>query len=150
MSRLSSEVVGDDCISIEYRILHRGLELESSGAGQAVDYQLGQGDWPDVLEKALLGAREGDCLSLHFEASDKLFGRPDPARIVDMDRRDFNREPEPGELIEFEMANGERVEGQVLLLYDDKIQVDFNHPYAGRELDIEIRIISIRKKVKRL
>ncbi len=144
MSRPASEVAGNDRISIEYRILHRGRELESSKPGRVVDYQLGQGDWPDALEKALLGARAGECLSLHFEASDNLFGRPDPARIIDMDRRDFGREPGPGELIEFEVANGERVEGQVLLLYDDKIQVDFNHPYAGRELDIEIKIISIR------
>ena len=143
MSRSADAIGSRDRVGIEYRILHRGRELEASEPGQVVDHQLGQGDWPAALEQSLIGAGVGDQLSLHFAVSDALFGQPDPERIIDMDRQDFDREPEPGELIEFQIANGERVEGQVLLMVDDKIQVDFNHPYAGRELDIEIKIVSI-------
>ena len=143
MPRKGGQVGGNDSLKINYRIMHRGRELEASEPGEATMFQLGQGDWPLPLERAMVGAKPGDTLALHFKAGDELFGRPDPERIIDMELQDFSREPQPGELIEFELSNGEHIEGQVLLMVDDKIQVDFNHPYAGRELDIEIEIVSI-------
>ena len=146
MSEPGKKVAVGDTIEIDYRIRHKGDEMEASEPGTPVVYTLGQGQWPGTLEAAMMGAREGDHLSLHFDASDHLFGRPDPERIVEMERQDFTSEPNPGELIEFELGSGERIEGQVLLVINDTIQVDFNHPYAGRELDIDIEIVSIQDR----
>lgn len=146
MPESEKRVGSGDRLRIVYSIRHQQRVLEASDAGESVVYSMGQGQWPQALEAAMLEAREGDRLQLHFDAADNLFGRPDPDRIVEMEQGDFAVEPNPGELIEFELSNGERIEGQVLLVIGDTIQVDFNHPYAGRELDVEIEIISILER----
>jgi FKBP-type peptidyl-prolyl cis-trans isomerase SlpA len=133
----------DDLLKISYKISHRNKLLEEVASSEAVEYRMGEGNWPIQLELAMLGEITGSCLKIQLMAKDDAFGRVDPDRIMQMDRLDFSSQPQPGELIEFEFEHGEPVEGQVLRILDDKIEVDFNHPYAGRDLDIEIQIKSI-------
>jgi FKBP-type peptidyl-prolyl cis-trans isomerase SlpA len=95
------------------------------------------------LELAMRGEKVGAQLDINLEAVDNAFGAADAGRVVTMDTIDFKTEPQPGELIEFKLENGETLEGQILSVFADKIEVDFNHPYAGRDLNIKIQIVSI-------
>ena len=104
---------------------------------------MGAGQWPPQLELAMLGECAGAQLKIDLNASDNAFGAPDPERIVAMEAVDFEAAPEPGELIEFRLPDEQMLEGQVLAVFGDKIEVDFNHPYVGRDLTFEIHIHTI-------
>ena len=136
-------VTENDRLLISYEIRHQKQILEKSPPHETVEYLMGTGQWPVQLELAMLGEMVGECLSIKLKASDNAFGPAEPDRIVSMDAIDFENPPDPGELIEFKLENGENVEGQILSVFADKIEVDFNHPYAGRDLDIQIQIVSI-------
>ncbi len=140
----STRVVGqEDRLLIAYTIRHQEQVLETNAPGEPVEYIMGEGQWPIQIELAMLGEKAGEQLVLHYKAGDDVFGRTDPERIVTMDAIDFKSEPDPGQLIEFNLENGEMIEGQILSVFADKIEVDFNHPYAGRDLNILIQIVSI-------
>jgi FKBP-type peptidyl-prolyl cis-trans isomerase 2 len=136
-------IANDGSLRINYTISHHDKVLEASAQGEPVKYQMGTGQWPVQLELAMLGEKVGAQLDIKLLAADEAFGCVDPERVVTMDAIDFKAEPQPGELIEFNLENGECLEGQILSVFADKIEVDFNHPYAGRDLNIKIQIVSI-------
>ena len=143
MNKLARVVAQDDHLLITYTIRHRDQILEANAPGEPVEYRMGEGQWPIQIELAMLGEKVGEQLVLQYKVGDNVFGCTDPERIVSMDAVDFKSEPEPGELIEFNVDNGDMIEGQILSVFADKIEVDFNHPYAGRDLNILIQIVSI-------
>ena len=117
--------------------------LEGTEPGQTVAYQMGQGQWPIQLEFAMLNEPLGSEINLHLCASEQAFGVADPERIILMPIDDFPEPPEIGALLEFSLPNSEVTEGQVLKIAGDQVEVDFNHPYAGRDLSVTIKLVSI-------
>lgn len=136
-------VTAEDRLLISYDISCAGEQLEASDLGQTVEYHMGQGLWPIQLELEMLNETVGANLLIAIRAVDDVFGKIDPERMITLQLADFRHTPVSGELIEFELPDGETVEGQVLRLLGDQVEVDFNHPYAGRDLDFKIRIESI-------
>lgn len=132
-----------DRLLIRYEISHAGLVLEGGMDDGNHSYTMGEGRWPEQIETKMLGLKQGEKVQLKFMAADKAFGAPNPERIVQMSRSDFTDEPDLGGLIEFELPDGQVIEGQVLSMFNDNIEVDFNHPYAGRDISMQICIESI-------
>ncbi len=133
----------EDHLMISYAVWHQEQKLESCAPQEPVEYQMGAGQWPPQLELAMLGEAAGAQLNIHLKASDNAFGTPDPERIVSMQAVDFEKEPEPGDLIEFRLAEGGVRGGHGLVGCGDTIGVDVNHPYVGRDLTFEIHIHTI-------
>lgn len=139
----SQTVTAQARLLISYDIRCGGEQLEASEPDQPIEYRMGQGLWPIQLELEMLNEVVGTRLQVVVSAVDNVFGHIDPERVMQLQQADFSHTPDPGELIEFELPDGEKVEGQVLRTFGDQVEVDFNHPYAGRDLDIQIRIESI-------
>ena len=139
----SQSVTSESRLLITYDISCGGEQLEASELDEAVEYQMGQGMWPIQLELEMLNEAVGTNLQVVVRAVDNVFGKLDPERVMQLQQNDFSQAPEPGELIEFELPDGETVEGQILSTFGDQVEVDFNHPYAGRDLNIRIRIEAI-------
>jgi len=143
MPKQNQRISNDDGLMISYTIKHQEQVLESVAAQEAIGYQMGTGQWPIQLELAMLGEQAGARLRIEVRSADNVFGSADPDRIVTMDRVDFASPPQPGELVEFALVDEQGLEGQVLSVFGDKIEVDFNHPYVGRDLIFDIHIHSI-------
>lgn len=143
MSGHSRNVNVADHLLIRYEISHAGKVLEGGMEGGNHKYTMGEGQWPEQIETKMLGLKQGEKIQLNFDAADKVFGAPNPERIVQMKRSDFTKEPDLNGLIEFELPDGQLIEGQVLSMFDDSIEVDFNHPYAGRDISMQVYIESI-------
>lgn len=137
------KVTSEARLLISYSICCGGEQLEATEPDETIEYQMGQGLWPIQLELEMLNENVGTRLQVAIRAVDNVFGNIDPERVMQLQQQDFSQAPEPGELIEFELPDGETIEGQVLKTLGDQVEVDFNHPYAGRDLDIQIRIKSI-------
>lgn len=137
-------------VLIEYQIHADGILLEGSDPGQPVVYQMGQGQWPVPLELAMLNEPVGSEIELYFSAGDQVFGSVDSERIIVMQIDDFSSTPEVGALLEFSLPNSETTEGQVLKIMGDQVEVDFNHPYAGRDLRVNIKLLAIVSKPREI
>lgn len=139
----SVNVTAEARLLISYDINCGGEQLELVESHAPIEYQMGQSLWPIQLELEMLNEVAGASLKVQVRAVDNIFGEIDPERVMQLQQGDFDHAPDPGDLIEFELPDGETIEGQVLRLFGDQVEVDFNHPYAGRDLDIQIRIESI-------
>lgn len=129
-----------DRILIRYEIRHQQQILEATEGDETIEYHMGEGHWPDQIESEILGKPVGATLEVNLLASDNAFGPIDPGRILTMQARDFAHVPEPGALVQFTLPDGEETEGQVLRVFGEQLEVDFNHPYAGRDLSFKIQI----------
>ncbi|MBF8223557.1 MULTISPECIES: FKBP-type peptidyl-prolyl cis-trans isomerase [Halomonadaceae] len=141
----------------EYRIdegmevtLHFTLKLED---GAVVDstkekapatFQLGDGNLPPGFEAPLKGLTDGDTGSFEI-APEHAFGQHNPQNIQRLKREDFGDEAlEVGTVMSFADPSGGELPGVISAIDGDQIDVDFNHPLAGRTLTFEVEVISVK------
>ena len=124
--------------------LEDGTMAESTFGAEPLTFTLGDGTLVLGLELGLYGLVPGDIqrLELHPE---QAFGLRDPANIHAVPRADFDPaiELKPGVIVGFETADGDELAGAILSLDADSVEVDFNHPLAGRTLVYDVEILDV-------
>ncbi len=124
--------------------LEDGTVAESTFDDEPLVFTMGDGTLVRGLELGLYGLRPGDSqrLALHPE---QAFGIHDPGKVHRLPRADFGAgiEPEPGLIVGFVTPAGEELPGTVISLDDDAVEVDFNHPLAGRNVIFDVNIIDV-------
>lgn len=121
-----------------------GTPVDSSFGAEPLSFVIGDGTLDKGLELALIGLRPGDHQTLTLMPG-QAFGQRDPAALRHLPRSAFpaDREPEVGQIIGFTTADGEEVAGAVVDMDQDGLEVDFNHPLAGREIVFEVEVLSV-------
>lgn len=129
--------------------LHFSIELED---GQLVDstresrpatFEVGDGNLLEGFEKALFGLKPGEKQRLRI-LPEQGFGQPNPRNVQVMPRSTFaGMELEPGLVVSFADAARGELAGVVKRLLGDQVEIDFNHPLAGRTLYFDVEIIAI-------
>jgi FKBP-type peptidyl-prolyl cis-trans isomerase SlpA len=130
--------------------LHLALTLEDGSVAETtfddepLTFTMGDGTLVRGLELALYGLRPGDTqrLALYPE---QAFGLHDPERVHRMPRTDFSADIEltPGIIIAFDTPDGEEIAGTLLSLDEQTVEVDLNHPLAGRRIVFDVEIIDV-------
>lgn len=120
-----------------------GAELESSRGREPLAILVGEGSLLPAIENALLGREAGDRLALSFEP-EQAYGPRQAGLVQRIPRKHFkNQKLHPGMPVVVPTADGPRpvtVEKVGLSVVD----VDLNHPLAGRSLHFEIEVIGVR------
>lgn len=124
--------------------LEDGTVAESTFDDEPLTFTMGDGTLVHGLELALYGLRPGDTqrLALYPE---QAFGLHEPGRIHRLPRDRFPAEIEltPGNIIAFDTPGGDEIAG-TLLSYDElTVEVDLNHPLAGRRVVFDVEIINV-------
>lgn len=126
--------------------LENGIEIDNTRSRtEPVRLTLGDGSLLPGFEKALLGLRAGDRRSVHLPP-EEAFGAWNPDNVQRFGRLQFAKsgsEPEVGLVIEFEDKAGGSLPGVVSALHDDQVEVDFNHPLAGRNVVFEVEVTQV-------
>ena len=106
--------------------------------------RVGDGSLTPGLEEPLIGLRAGSGFELLLPA-DQGYGPRDEDNIHSLSRSDFPPELElaPGVVVQFTTPGGQEVAGTILELGEAEVQVDFNHPLAGRELWYRVQILAV-------
>lgn len=124
--------------------LKDGTELDATLPSEPIDFRLGDGTMIEGLELALLGMQAGqkDTLVIPPETG---FGWRDPAAVQWMPKSDFppQLDPQVGQIISFSLPGGDEIPGAILAVEDDRVQVDLNHPLAGREVVFTVEILEV-------
>ena len=105
---------------------------------------MGDGTLHPNLELGLYGMKAGQEQTLTL-TSEQAFGERDPASMHWLPRAEFPAEiePEPGLIIGFATPEGEEIPGAVLEVEADRVQVDFNHPLAGKPIHFDAKILKV-------
>ncbi len=132
-------------VKLAYKVsLPDGRILEEVTDSEPEVLTLGEGAWPIKLELALFGEQTEAEVSVAVMAAEHAFGEVDPERIQQMPLTDFADEPEIGQLIEFNLPDGKILEGLVVEKDQTHADIDFNHPYAGRDILFDITILEVQ------
>lgn len=127
--------------------LENGVEIDNTRSyPEPVSLVIGDGNLLEGFEKALLGLRAGDRRTVHLPPED-AFGPWNPDNVQLFDTVQFVKtgegRPEVGTMMEFQDKGGGTLAGVVKTVNDDKVEVDFNHPLAGRNVVFEVEIAKV-------
>ena len=134
-------------ISLHFALLMpSGEEIDTTRRGKSASLTLGDGNLLPGFEEALLGLSAGDDAQLVIPA-ELAFGERDEANVRLLAKTlfaKFNSEQplEPGLVVSFQAPDGE-LPGVVKAVYDDTVQVDFNHPLSGNDITFDVSILSV-------
>ncbi|WP_150303149.1 FKBP-type peptidyl-prolyl cis-trans isomerase [Pseudomonas saliphila] len=130
--------------------LHFTLKLPS---GEVVDstvdkspatFKVGDGSLLPGFEQSLFGLKAGDKRSFDIDP-ERGFGPGNPLNIQTVPRGQFDEmELEPGLLVIFQDAAGGELPGVVKTVNDTTVDVDFNHPLAGKTITFDVEIIAVK------
>lgn len=121
-----------------------GIVVENSHDDEPLALVIGEGQFESGLENLLYGLHWGQRKRFVIPP-EQGFGFPDPEAIQPLAKREFpaNIPLEPGLIVEFTTPGGDQIPGTILKIDDDKVEVDFNHPLAGREFVFEVEILEV-------
>ncbi|MBD3897943.1 FKBP-type peptidyl-prolyl cis-trans isomerase [Halomonas sp. ML-15] len=138
--------VGDDMeVTLHFTLkLEDGTVVDSTRDKQPATFQVGDGNLPPGFEAPLQGLAEGDTGSYQI-GPEHAFGQHNPQNVQLLKRDDFEDvEPEVGTVMSFADAAGGELPGVIASLDGEQVEVDFNHPLAGRTLTFEVEVIKVR------
>lgn len=107
-------------------------------------FSVGDGSLLPGFEQALFGLKAGDQRSFEI-APEHGFGPGNEQNIQTMPLDQFSdMQLEPGLLIIFRDAAGGEMPGVVKTIHDSVVDIDFNHPLAGKIITFEVEIIAVK------
>ena len=122
--------------------LDSGEEIDTTRRGRPATFDYGDGKLLPGFEEALLGMRAGDDAQLRL-TPEQAFGTHRQENIQLLERSGFDEEAlEPGVIVSFSGPGGE-LPGVVTRIFEERVEVDFNHPLAGREIIFDVSILKV-------
>ena len=128
-------------VTLEYTVKQEdGTLVDSSADSGPLTYVHGRDELLPALEAALAGLGVNDRKSIRLEPED-AYGPVDPDAFREMPIEDI---PESARRVGAQLRFKDSDEiMRVREIRETTIVVDFNHPFAGRTLTFDVRILSI-------
>mgnify|MGYP001190132425 FL=1 len=124
--------------------LEDGTVVDSTRDKAAATFQMGDGNLPPGFEHPMKGMAAGESASFEI-TPEHAFGQHNPQNIQRLKRDDFgDEELEVGTVMSFSDPSGGELPGVISAIDGDMIDVDFNHPLAGRTLTFEVEVIHVK------
>ena len=125
--------------------LSTGDVIDSTGDESAI-FEVGDGSLLPGFESAMYGMKAGDSAELPI-AAEQGFGVSNDENVHMMKRTLFEVSQDLIEGLVVSFADGEGGErpGVVNRLFDDLVEVDFNHPLAGQDLMFSVQIKQVEQ-----
>lgn len=124
--------------------LEDGTEALTTLGEEPLRCRLGDDTLRAGMEMALYGLRAGDEQTITL-TPEQGWGQRNEGLIQNLPRNNFAEEMtlEPGQIVAFELADGEETSGIVLALDAHQVEVDFNHPLAGHHVEFWVRVLQV-------
>jgi FKBP-type peptidyl-prolyl cis-trans isomerase SlyD len=134
-------------VTIDYLIrLGERETYPPSGKPEEISFCMGWGSMPPGLEEAMMGMGESEHKVVHLRPQE-AYGELDQELIMEVPRSDFSPDLEirSGLVFETENEEGHPVYFIVKEVQPDKVIIDFNHPLAGKELEVSFTVRQVRE-----
>ncbi|GAB2778334.1 FKBP-type peptidyl-prolyl cis-trans isomerase [Halomonas shantousis] len=124
--------------------LEDGTVVDSTRDKAPATFQVGDGNLPPGFEAPLKGLTDGDS-GTYTISPEHGFGQHNPQNMQILGRENFGDETlEEGMVMSFADPAGGELPGVIKSFDERNVEVDFNHPLAGRTLIFEVEIIEVR------
>jgi FKBP-type peptidyl-prolyl cis-trans isomerase SlyD len=134
-------------VTIDYLInLGEAETYPPDGKPEEISFCMGGGAMPPGLEEALLGMKVDDAKVINLSA-EQAYGEFDDELLMEVPRSDFGPEVElrPGLVFETENEDNQTVYFIVTEVRPESVLIDFNHPLAGKDLEVSFTIRQVRE-----
>lgn len=121
--------------------LEDGSEVDSNFGDDPVEFVIGDGNLLPGFERQLFGMVAGDR-QIFTVLPENAFGQINENNVQILPRKQFDEdaELEIGLLFSFADAAGGEMPGMILSFDDEEVEVDFNHPLAGRTIMFDVLV----------
>jgi FKBP-type peptidyl-prolyl cis-trans isomerase SlpA len=125
--------------------LAAGDVIDSTG-DESATFEVGDGSLLPGFEAAMYGMKAGDSGELPI-AAEQGFGLPNEENVHMMKRAlfDVSQELVEGLVVSFADGEGGERPGVVKRLFDELVEVDFNHPLAGQDLLFSVQVKQVEQ-----
>lgn len=146
MSPSNGLAIGPDTrVTLHFALLlDSGEEIDTTRRGKPATFEVGDGNLLPGFEEALFGMQAGDDAQIELEP-ERAFGLHRPENVQLLERERFEGVPlEPGVVVSFKASDGQ-LPGVVRRVFDRTVEVDFNHPLAGRRIVFDVSILRVER-----
>lgn len=134
-----------DTVHIHYTgRLDDGSVFDTSADRDPLSFTLGEGQVIPGFEEAVRGMETGETKTTTIEP-EKAYGPRRDELTMDFPREQLpaEMEPEVGQQLRMQTAEGQSFQVTVVGTSDATVQLDANHPLAGRALTFDIELVKI-------
>lgn len=132
-------------ISLHFALLlEDGAVVDSNFEADPASFNFGDGSLLAGFENKLIGLAAGDEASFEILPQD-AFGQPNPNNVQRFKRSDFAADMELAEglVISFADASQAELPGVVKSFDEQQVEIDFNHPLAGKTITFKVKIVDV-------
>lgn len=124
--------------------LDDGTVFDSSQDREPLAFTLGEGQVIPGFEAAVTGMEPGQSITTEIP-SDEAYGPRRPEMEISMPRSQFpdGLNPEVGQQLQMQTPDGQAVPVTVTGASDEAIDLDANHPLAGKDLTFDIELVKV-------
>ncbi|MCC5921752.1 MAG: FKBP-type peptidyl-prolyl cis-trans isomerase [Cyclobacteriaceae bacterium] len=140
-----SEAKNGDKVKVHYTgTLTDGNVFDSSREREPLEFELGQGNMIPGFEKAVLGMKVGEVVSVEIPSAE-AYGEKSEEMFIPVPKSEVpaDIEPQVGQQLAVQQQNGQSVPVTVVEVTEEQIVLDANHPLAGQDLKFEIELMEI-------
>lgn len=137
-------------VAVHYTLTVDGAIADQSRPEHPLEFVFGTGMLLPKFEAAIEGQEEGYKTSFTLAPADG-YGEIMPEAIVDLPKTVFMMDGKVaddilfvGSQIPMSDAAGNRLLGVVKEVGDESVKMDFNHPMAGKTLNFDVEVVSVR------
>ena len=125
--------------------MESGDLIDDTGETPA-SFTVGDGNLLPGFESAIFGMKQGESRRVLL-TPDQAFGEPNPNNVHMLRRADFASDMtlEPGLVVSFTNPDQADIPGVVNRVFEETIEIDFNHPLAGKKLWFEVDILEVKQ-----
>ena len=137
-----------DCVvSFHYQLTVDGQVRENShDREQPLQVLLGRGQLVSGMEKALEGRSEGESFAIDLDPGE-AYGPRREGRVQRLSKKYFGKGARlvPGAAVTLRRKDGGMMQGSVHKVGMTTVDVDLNHPLAGKTLHFDIELLAVRE-----
>ncbi|MDH4227129.1 MAG: peptidylprolyl isomerase [Deltaproteobacteria bacterium] len=132
-------------VSLEYTLtLNDGTIIDSNVGGKPLNLLQGSGMIIPGLDRQILGMKAGD-MKMITVSPEEGYGPVDPEEFQEVPRENVPKEAQAVNcMLQGETEDGRRVSLRVHEIRENTVIVDANHPLAGKTLNFEVKILSVK------
>jgi len=131
-------------VKFDYTLRVDGDVRDTSQGRGPLEYQHGAGHIIKGLEKELEGMKAGEAKTVKVSAKEG-YGEVNPAakKMIPASSVTNAKDLKVGDIVGAQ-SGGQNFQAVVSKISDNEIELDFNHPLAGKELVFDVKIVDVK------
>ena len=139
-------VANDLVVAMDYSLRVDGEVIDSSSDQEPLEYLQGHSNIIPGLEREILGMKIGESKEVTVQPEEG-YGEFDPEAFVEVPKNQFPEHipVEIGIELQVENEEGEPVYARIEKIENNMVELNFNHPLAGKELLFSVTVLALRE-----